>query len=809
MKKLFLTLFFCLFMQIGFCATYVNDGSINWNGNWQKTSKVDALHASTNLNVDNGVTQYSGYWTGNASNTDLGCLAYITSLTTPATARTITVTLESATDTVFTTPTAEQTATYITASATKTLTWIYFKLGTAELEDGATPLYYRYKFVTDNAADTGFRADNAATTKVAIVQILSATGTLVAADVTYVVGAGTQTNGNPNAATVTYNVETGAATGGDNGYGVGNLFIANGGTLAFANVATKSYYLEIAGNIQLYNNGTLNIAGGTAVSSSLEFNCASANQYNLAQNTGGILTMQGASLTYPQDTLGAAISIGNQSFTTTNSTGWAIGNKILVPKTTINNVDENEVVTITGISGTTIYIDSNGNGTGGTPNFTYAHGNGMNIANLTRNVKVFAGNTIYDIGYFYINEITTQANVNVDNVEFSDFRGFHQDSNLEIGYQLDYCTLQNSGTFNYWAANSSTVSFSYLAGKITNEYLGGSALITLSHCLFAGSGNSTNIIQGGTYTSIDSCVFAGSQNTYGVRGIGVYSMTNCKIIGMSVLGGYGFGADSSKLFYVSNCSFDACTVAIRPLIGRFYNCSFGDITENTVDVVITNTYTDIKFYNCSFSPTVTSTNSALYFYSMTSHDHDATQYRYKTWNCYGTLTDNTTTAITAQGGSGTCLVMNPSSSTAGNTLNGEIYIPVTAATDPQLKFYIYRSLGTATLNLDVYDSDDDNTLLVNNASLTATFVNGAWAQYTVTFAANPTDTGYCRCVLKALDDGLSRNIAVDTFTIVSGGNTLTDNLENWKDALPQLWMQGGGGTTYYQSGSFFNGGLEQ
>jgi hypothetical protein len=50
----------------------------------------------------------------------------------------------------------------------------------------------------------------------------------------------------------------------------------------------------------------------------------------------------------------------------------------------------NGKVTITGISGTTIYIDSNGDGTGASPTFANNHAIGAYVAILTRNVSLKA-----------------------------------------------------------------------------------------------------------------------------------------------------------------------------------------------------------------------------------------------------------------------------------------------------------------------------------------------------------------------------------------------------------------------------------
>jgi hypothetical protein len=76
--------------------------------------------------------------------------------------------------------------------------------------------------------------------------------------------------------------------------------------------------------------------------------------------------------------------------------------------------------------------------------------------------------------------------------------------------------------------------------------------------------------------------------------------------------------------------------------------------------------------------------------------------------------------------------------------------------------------------LDVYDSDDDTTLLINNASVTLT---DTWAQYTAS-SISPTSSGFCRVVLKALDGSTTGDIGVDDISIVAYSTTYTYNCDD-------------------------------
>lgn len=139
----------------------------------------------------------------------------------------------------------------------------------------------------------------------------------------------------------------------------------------------------------------------------------------------------------------------------------------------------------------------------------------------------------------------------------------------------------------------------------------------------------------------------------------------------------------------------------------------------------------------------------------------------------------------ARGGSGYCLYMDPTSTTA--TLDWEFYLPVTAGTDPQFKLYVKKTSAAAncTLNIDVYDVESA-TKLVDNASITLT---DTWAQYSLT-SISPANTGYCRVVLKAQNGSTTGDIGIDDFSFVKDQNTYTDGLDYWQDKSPFLWFKG-------------------
>ena len=99
--------------------------------------------------------------------------------------------------------------------------------------------------------------------------------------------------------------------------------------------------------------------------------------------------------------------------------------------------------------------------------------------------------------------------------------------------------------------------------------------------------------------------------------------------------------------------------------------------------------------------------------------------------------------------------------------------------------------------MDVYDSDDNNTKIIDGASVALT---DSWVQYSAA-AISATNTGECRVLLTALDGGTTGDIGVDDITIVQAGTTYTEDLEHMRVSGRYslgTWFKGsggGGGTT--------------
>jgi hypothetical protein len=120
------------------------------------------------------------------------------------------------------------------------------------------------------------------------------------------------------------------------------------------------------------------------------------------------------------------------------------------------------------------------------------------------------------------------------------------------------------------------------------------------------------------------------------------------------------------------------------------------------------------------------------------------------------------TGANARGGSGTCMKMNPSSTTIN--LSYEFLVPVTAATLFTLNFYHKITTDyNGSVKVTIFDSDDDATVLLNAESVSLTN-DGSYHQYTST-GCTPTNTGFCRVIIDVLDGSTSGDVYIDDIAV--------------------------------------------
>jgi len=209
---------------------------------------------------------------------------------------------------------------------------------------------------------------------------------------------------------------------------------------------------------------------------------------------------------------------------------WAIGDELVIQDTTNDRLlDEDDEVTITNISGTTITFT--GNGSGSTAEFS--HLTSAIILNLTRNIKFIATSTSNrsDYGLYAAN-----CTANVQYVDFNGNTYCGHGGAFKVGTQgsgartinIEGCTVRNQGSDGCSvSAGQSKFNKLILYNNIykgmdgSNEY--GSAEIKNSYFV----GNQAGFIFSGRGTTfVSDCIFW--SNTNGAIPSGTTYFTNCR-----------------------------------------------------------------------------------------------------------------------------------------------------------------------------------------------------------------------------------------------------------------------------------------
>ena len=755
-------------------ANLLNDGDINWDGLWQTCGKVDVLHASTNLNVTSAVPRQSGTWNGDNTKTDQGVVLF---LNNHASTGTITVTLQENVATVWT----DRVSTTITInSSTKLLTYYYFKYSATHTETNGTN-NYRINITSSTSSNTGFRVNSVATTVVAIIQVYSATASIAATDVTYIMGITQGATGNPASNTVTMNINDPATA-------YGAFKIGNGGILSYGTAASTTYYLRVDGSFAVYAGGSFRMGTtGSKIPSdsvaTLELNSASSQLSTCF--AGSEVTIQGNPFTGNIWRITSTDSIGVVTDRTVGTSvdisvaGWKAGDIISISATGSRNQTEEKI--ISSVTSSTLTI---------TTDWSNTHLAGAEICNLTRNVILKRGGAGQ-------NRITIE-HASTINIDYSMFDNFYSTSNnigtitlsgtgIVTSESIDYCSFYKCGS-----GGSGSVFLRFDNNFVTS----------FSNAMFFGSLYYGNKLIGiNTYNCIfDSISVALHGNgifLFLSRGVPSYHV-NCNYYDSAtqaagkLWGGVSSAETVGHYFKFINCKFWAFgsgALSLGNAIGvAAYNCIFGGDGTNTVsngaaDILVAATVTTYLI-NCkyltttaiSLIDTTAFTNILDYKIGGIRAQHiNQVVNRFKTWQYNGQIADQITggySAAYARSGSGICVTLNPNSTLY--SLRYSLMVPVTAATGFTTKFYITKSTSgfNGAVSVNVYDSHDDTTLLLNTdviANGSIPLNDGAgddWTYQYTTGSLVPTNTGFCRIEIVVLDGSTTGDIFIDDVSVI-------------------------------------------
>jgi hypothetical protein len=280
--------------------------------------------------------------------------------------------------------------------------WVFFKFGTTLTGDGGAD--YKVMVKGSSANNAVFFRDATAGNWARLLR-RDSTATIATTDVVYISG---ERTGAGSVTSVTVTMDQTATTS----YGAMN--IGDAGTVSYGTSASTNYYLRLAGNLNVFGNGTLNIGtSGTRIPSTstatLEFNCSTNGQFGLFVLAGGIANIYGAEKANTKVLLTADANSGQAVITVEDTTGWAVSDEVAIAPTTrtINQAERRTVSTIT--SSTQATLNSN---------LSFAHQGTApyqgEVINLTRNVKIRGTSTTLQS---YVNCGATSS-FTADNAEF-------------------------------------------------------------------------------------------------------------------------------------------------------------------------------------------------------------------------------------------------------------------------------------------------------------------------------------------------------------------------------------------------------
>lgn len=235
------------------------------------------------------------------------------------------------------------------------------------------------------------------------------------------------------------------------------IVVSGGGTLTLGTASSTAYYFKFKGIFYITGDGTVNLASvGTPLPATSSFtwfcDCIAAGDSGVVVGNGGTLKAYGATKT-SWTSLTVDVALGTSTFTSSNNTGWLIGDTIVLAPTDRTPTHQDALV-ILGTSGTgttTTSTTCTALHSGTTP--TQAE-----IINITRNIKFTSVSTTLT-GYIYFD--TTSVGV-LSNIEVSSFG-----SNNSTKYGISCAVTTGSLTVQNCGLHDSTVS-SCAAFRIDN-----------------------------------------------------------------------------------------------------------------------------------------------------------------------------------------------------------------------------------------------------------------------------------------------------------------------------------------------------
>lgn len=261
--------------------------------------------------------------------------------------------------------------------------WIYFEFAAPVTLAGATG--YEIEVLTSSSSQVNLHRDGTGGNVSRLLVTTTNPGALGAGDV-FTMSQRYQNTTTVVAVTVT--MDNTATTS------FGKVTVSNGATMTFGTTASTAYYLKMAGDLRIYQGGTVNVGtGGTPMPSSssavIEFDPAADGDFGLIVKSGGSLTTFGASKTPWRLLASDAAATATSMTVNSNVTNWKSGDSIVIASTTRTQTQSESKALSSDTTGTTTIpiaaLTNTHNGGGGGPN---SQDTSAEVINITRNVKI-------------------------------------------------------------------------------------------------------------------------------------------------------------------------------------------------------------------------------------------------------------------------------------------------------------------------------------------------------------------------------------------------------------------------------------
>ena len=395
--------------------------SFNTAANWDEGVNAPSIHATTSITISaTGV--FSAVFT--APNLVNAATGVVVPVVAKGTAGTIIATLQQFSGAAW--------ADVAGATATITITTLvassktFFEFTTPYVFTTLTAGYYRVKLNTSGATGTTSMAANSAGTEFSYLATMNSNVVPVLGDDVIIVspnqGADLEISLD---ASPTIGSGTNTSVPAFRSWGNG-LELTNNGILTWPTAASRT--LTCRGNVLVMSGGefrmgttTSQIPAGITARFSFDQNGTTTN-FGFVQLTGGIVSLQGAGLTYKKTTLSSGVGTAASPFVSADAVDWTVGDELLFVPVSNNaaNYDEMETRFIITKNSTTSYVLSATSG-GAEVAFTYSHTAGT-VFNLTRRVLIDTTDTT--LGWYGdFNEITTASNIDFDGFRLETYGG--------------------------------------------------------------------------------------------------------------------------------------------------------------------------------------------------------------------------------------------------------------------------------------------------------------------------------------------------------------------------------------------------